>query len=471
VVDEPEGGPVTLLIYGENLMNGSDLELWLGGVMLDVDMDSLTSTEVRATLPFDVMDGSYQLIATTGGGTVRFDDFDGVTIGAEGPIGPEGPVGPEGPQGDTGPAGADGEQGPIGPDGPEGPVGPQGPPGPQGLTGPQGETGEKGPQGEQGLTGPQGETGEQGPQGISGDISGLIGKANSVLLASGSTGNYVMLCAVGQRLLTGSCWYGLDPGANGTTVIHDGPIPGTLQEKEGWNCHVSNSSGAEEITVRTNVICQSLAPTPNEDPVPQPALAQSFASAINGIIGDELSLPAPINLGVQTTTFNWTPTLGKFALCQPSDLSAAPGTSPPIYGCEALATVEVFANSAGTEITIAAQVATAFYDFAGDWTTNIPTAPSGSGEGYLLFSNVVFSATASLIDAGGDLYTIGAVTDSSFEYDGEVFEIDFGNALLNFIASTVEGVLGPTIIDSLEVALVQIVEQNAFAIPPFALEQ
>ena len=96
IVDETVE-PVTLMIFGENLMNGSDLELWLGeDIKLDVDFDSLTNTSVTATLPPGSYEGSYQLVATTGGGTVREDDFDGVTIGAEGPQGIQGEQGPQG---------------------------------------------------------------------------------------------------------------------------------------------------------------------------------------------------------------------------------------------------------------------------------------------------------------------------------------------------------------------------------------
>lgn len=165
IVDEAEDGSVTLFIYGENLMNGNDLELWLGGILLDVDMASLTNTSVHASVPADalpLMDGSYQVSASTGGGAVRFDDFDGVTIGAEGPVGPQGPQGADGLDGVPG---EPGPQGPTGPQGPKGEPGPQGLQGPQGFPGPQGQPGETGPQGPPGPLGPPGPPGPEGPQG------------------------------------------------------------------------------------------------------------------------------------------------------------------------------------------------------------------------------------------------------------------------------------------------------------------
>ena len=150
VIVDDTGDPVILMVYGENLMNGNDLELWLGNIPLGIVPGSLTNTQVHAMLPPNVMDGSYQLIATTGGGTVRFDDFDGVTIGAvglqgeQGPPGDEGPIGPEGP---AGPPGADGAPGTAGPQGEQGPIGPQGEQGLAGasIIGPQGPQGEPGP--------------------------------------------------------------------------------------------------------------------------------------------------------------------------------------------------------------------------------------------------------------------------------------------------------------------------------------
>ena len=162
IVDEAEDGSITLMIYGENLMNGSDLELWLGGIMLDVDLSTLTNVSVHASVPasaLPMMDGSYQLNATTGGGAVRFDDFDGVTIGAEGPVGEIGPQGEVGPQGEQGPKGD------------TGPAGPPGEKGDKGDPGAQGEQGIQGLQGEQGPAGPKGDPGPPGAQGVPGTIA------------------------------------------------------------------------------------------------------------------------------------------------------------------------------------------------------------------------------------------------------------------------------------------------------------
>lgn len=135
-VDE-SGSPHRLMVAGHNFNNGGAVELWLGGIPLAVV--SQTDTLIVADLPEGIIDGSYQLIASTGGGTVRFDDFDGVTIGAEGPQGPQGEQGETGPRGEDGAPGADGLPGEQGPQGPEGPAGPQGPVGPPGPPGPPGE--------------------------------------------------------------------------------------------------------------------------------------------------------------------------------------------------------------------------------------------------------------------------------------------------------------------------------------------
>lgn len=156
VIVDDTTDPVVLMVYGENFLNGSDLELWLGeDILLTIDPTSLTNTSVTATLPLGYFEGSYQIIAMTGGGTVRFDDFDGVTIGAVGP------KGDEGAQGEQGPAGADG------PPGPQGDVGPPGPPGANCFDGIGTTTADCiGSQGDQGLKGLPGAEGPPGANGL-----------------------------------------------------------------------------------------------------------------------------------------------------------------------------------------------------------------------------------------------------------------------------------------------------------------
>jgi hypothetical protein len=153
-----------LIVIGVNFLNGGDIELTLGSYSL-VDIIGQTDTMVEVELPSMIPPGSYQLVATTGGGTVRHDDFDGVTLGSVGPPGADGEdgtpcliikegsvatvdcgdggtamiydgePGDQGPPGDTGPAGPAGPTGPAGPEGPEGAQGVQGPVGPEGPPG------------------------------------------------------------------------------------------------------------------------------------------------------------------------------------------------------------------------------------------------------------------------------------------------------------------------------------------------
>lgn len=140
-VDETEP-TIVFTIDGVNFNNGGDVELWLGEIPLR--LLSQTDTTLTAALPLGMQTvdvGSYQLVVTTGGGTVRHNEFDGVTIGAEGPEGAVGPQGPQGPQGLTGPQGLKGAPGPVGP---RGEVGPPGPPGPPGPIGPKGDPGDPG---------------------------------------------------------------------------------------------------------------------------------------------------------------------------------------------------------------------------------------------------------------------------------------------------------------------------------------
>jgi hypothetical protein len=162
-----------LMVMGSNFNNGGVIELTLGGFPLVVV--SQDDSVVVAELPDFIAPGSYQLVATTGGGTVRHDDFDGVTIGAVGPQGPKGdkgdtgdtgPVGPAGADGKDGTDGAKGDDGAPGPQGEPGPPGDDGPPGPPGPPGDDGPPGPEGPQGPVGPKGDKGDTGEQGPPGV-----------------------------------------------------------------------------------------------------------------------------------------------------------------------------------------------------------------------------------------------------------------------------------------------------------------
>jgi hypothetical protein len=85
---------ILFTIDGNNFLNGGDVELWLGDIPLRILTWSNTTIEAALPLGMPTTDpGSYQLIATTGGGTVRHDDFDGLTIGAEGLQGIQGEQG------------------------------------------------------------------------------------------------------------------------------------------------------------------------------------------------------------------------------------------------------------------------------------------------------------------------------------------------------------------------------------------
>jgi hypothetical protein len=103
---------IELMIYGENFMNGNDLELWLGeDIPLAVKEGTLTNTSVTAVVPPGDYEGSYQVLVTSGGGAVRINEFDGVTFGTQGPQGEQGPPGLDGAPGADGADGAPGADG------------------------------------------------------------------------------------------------------------------------------------------------------------------------------------------------------------------------------------------------------------------------------------------------------------------------------------------------------------------------
>jgi hypothetical protein len=89
VTIDGESEPTTIFtVDGLNFMNGGEVELWLGDIPLRVLTQSDTTIEAALPLDMSTIDpGSYQMVATTGGGTVRHDEFDGVTIGVQGESG------------------------------------------------------------------------------------------------------------------------------------------------------------------------------------------------------------------------------------------------------------------------------------------------------------------------------------------------------------------------------------------------
>ena len=151
-----------LIIGGQNFDNGGELQvlLWRGGGFDDLEYVINISGDIVASLPIDLLPGSYLLIVQSGPGAIRIDSMD-VTVGAVGPHGPQGATGPTGPQGLSGS------------------VGPAGPAGPQGATGPAGEDGA-------GLRGPTGPTGPQGPAGVV-DEDALFASFCAQIRAAGDT--------------------------------------------------------------------------------------------------------------------------------------------------------------------------------------------------------------------------------------------------------------------------------------------
>jgi hypothetical protein len=118
-IDEPAD---EMTILGQNL-GLEEPAVTLEGIPLVVLLHE--PNRIVASLPAQMIPGSYRLTVSAGNGSQNSDIFH-VAIGTAGPQGEPGEAGPIGPQG---PTGATGPQGPTGATGPAGPTGPQGPPG------------------------------------------------------------------------------------------------------------------------------------------------------------------------------------------------------------------------------------------------------------------------------------------------------------------------------------------------------
>ncbi|MBI5074535.1 MAG: collagen-like protein [Nitrospirae bacterium] len=101
---------------------GTPPQVFLGGTALVVT--AYSSTQINATLPEGIADGSYRLIVQAANST-QYALFE-VTIGATGLTGPQGPQGVQGPIGPVGLQGPQGVQGSQGIQGPAGPTGASG---------------------------------------------------------------------------------------------------------------------------------------------------------------------------------------------------------------------------------------------------------------------------------------------------------------------------------------------------------
>lgn len=241
-----------------------------------------TDTQIVATLPPAIADGTYLLTVVRGTQAVDRDVFHlsvhAPVPGPPGPAGPQGPqgeVGPQGPQGETGatgpqgptgPAGPQGPQGETGPQGPAGPQGPQGETGPQGAPGPQGPQGETGPQGPQGPTGPQGATGPQGPagpqgptgpQGIQGPagVSGYVVATTittAVTVGDGALEVSVISCPAGKTIISGG-----HEALNGALELR---FVGAWPLNNGWRVLLYNNTGAavSNVRLRLYAVCASV---------------------------------------------------------------------------------------------------------------------------------------------------------------------------------------------------------------------
>ena len=104
-----------IYITGANFDNGSTLEVHLGELG-PLTIDSQTATTIVVNLPTGcgipncVLPGDYLLSITSGGGTVRHDEYD-LTIGADGLPGVDGVDGVDGLPGVDGEDGVDGLDG------------------------------------------------------------------------------------------------------------------------------------------------------------------------------------------------------------------------------------------------------------------------------------------------------------------------------------------------------------------------
>ena len=104
-----------------------------------------------------------------------------------------------------------------------------------------------------------------------------------------------------------------------------------------------------------------------------------------------------------------------FALYEPADPLAAPGVTPPIFGCVPTVGVTFVADSP-SEATLTVNAGAIFAAFGGNWDAPFPLG-SGPIQGYVLLEGVTIQLGVALADAEEGQKPFGAVTRAHFVAD------------------------------------------------------
>lgn len=261
--------------------------------------------------------------------------------------------------------------------------------------------GERGPQGERGLQG------ERGPQGEPGNLqlAGLYCPAGTFV--RGFDGNGRLVCASPTAPPTS------DPGTPPTSD------PGTP-------------------------------PTSDPGTPPTSGLAEQVRDALLALTGLEGAGPGPMfSMTVPLGTVTGTVGYEGFALCQPANPEAQPGTQAPIYGCSPSVTAQMTVTTPGTA-RLVINVPHAFIDAMGSWELSGTVPASGQVGGYVLLSDLHVEIDLPLTSDGAGNFTFGdpavaAVTytaDSHLTHSGwagEALGPFLGNMLLS---GAIDGLVG-----------------------------
>ena len=171
------------------------------------------------------------------------------------------------------------------------------------------------------------------------------------------------------------------------------------------------------------------------DAIPLDNIARLIEEHINDLVGEEISAIPLFQVETVLGTFERNSTLSGFAICAPANLTAPPSATEPIYGCAPTAQVHVSVSADGSKAFVQIQTDHLFYDFAGNWLVDFL---KGSGEGYALYSGVIYNATVSLADDGIGNLSMVAVTASSLSFADSSMVIALDNPLVDLIAGLVD---------------------------------
>ena len=220
------------------------------------------------------------------------------------------------------------------------------------------------------------------------------------------------------------------------------------------------------------VICRAPGSTepipPGWIPIPL-AQGEQVETYLENLSGTEINRSTPFQFSVPFVgTVHGSFNMLGFALYEPADPLAAPGVTPPIFGCVPTVGVTFVADSP-SEATLTVNAGAIFAAFGGNWDAPFPLG-SGPIQGYVLLEGVTIQLGVALVDAEEGQKRFGAVTTRALQWQTRTIDITFGNSLVDGVAGLAINLATSSLIADVRGLAAASVETALASMPPFVLQ-